>query len=247
MDKKETKLVYTYGDDGKYTGTKTLDYTDRSPVSGAWQLPAGCTETTPLEDKDGFDIIWNGVSWEYQEKEAEPEEPEPTEPTEEEKLQIEAASTRAKLQTMAINAMMTTLAGNDLTDAKREYQTSLMSISDDVALKIPGVFPAWSGASVEYKKDARLTYNGTLYKVLQDHTSQVTWTPEAAPSLFAKVLTSDDGTPLPWKQPGSTNPYMKGDKVLYNGKVYESLIDNNVWSPEAYPQGWKQIDTEGEE
>lgn len=242
MNKSETKLVYTYDDNGKYTGIKTLDYTDRSPISGAWQIPAGCTEITPPEDKDGFDIIWNGTSWEYQEKTAEPEDPEPpTEPTADEKLQMEANSTRVNLQTMAINAMMMTLAGDDLKDAKSEYQTSLMSISDDVALKIPDVFPAWSGDSVEYKKDTKLTYNGVLYKVLQDHTSQESWTPDAAPSLFAKVLVSEDGTPQEWQQPDSTNPYNKGDRVLFNGKTYESLIDGNVWSPSANPAGWKEV------
>lgn len=171
----------------------------------------------------------------------------PQELSDEDRIEIETNSTRVNLQTIAINAMMMTLAGNDLTDAKREYQTNLMSISDDVALKIPDVFPEWSGDSVEYKKDARLTYNETLYKVLQDHTSQATWTPDAAPSLFAKVLTSTDGTPLPWEQPDSTNPYMTGDRVTYNGKTYESTIDNNVWAPDAYPQGWKEISTEGEE
>ena len=35
---------------------------------------------------------------------------------------------------------------------------------------------------------------------------------------------------------------MTGDKVRYNGKVYESLIDNNVWSPIGYPQGWKEVE-----
>lgn len=243
MDKSETKVVYTYDDKGIYQGQKILDWTDRSQISGAWQIPAGCVEAAPPEDKDGFDTVWNGASWEYQEKVAEPEEPEPTEPTEEEKLQMEVASTRASLQTMAINAMMLTLAGNDLTDAKREYQTSLMSIGDDVALKIPDVFPAWSGDSVEYKKDTKLTYNGVLYKVLQDHTSQESWTPDAAPSLFAKVLASADGTPQEWQQPDSTNPYNKGDRVLFNGKTYESLIDGNVWSPSANPAGWKEVTT----
>ena len=241
MDKSETKLVYTYDDDGKYTGTKTLDYTDRSPISGTWQIPAGCTEITPPEPSDGMELVWNGENWEQQPKPEESESPEPTEPTEEEKLQIEANSTRANLQTMAINAMMMTLAGNDLTDAKREYQTSLMSISDDVALKIPDVFPAWNGDGVEYKKDTKLTYNGGLYKVLQDHTSHASWTPDAAPSLFAKVLVSEDGTPQEWQQPDSTNPYNKGDRVLFNGKTYESLIDGNVWSPSANPAGWKEV------
>ena len=170
----------------------------------------------------------------------------PKESTAEEKLQMEANSTRANLQTMAINAMMLSLAGNDLADAKREYQTGLMSISDDVALKIPDVFPSWSDDGVEYKKDTKLTYNGVLYKVLQDHTSQASWTPDAAPSLFAKVLVSDDGTPQEWQQPDSTNAYTTGDRVTFEGHIYESLIDNNVWSPSAYPQGWKLIN-EGEE
>ena len=55
------------------------------------------------------------------------------------------------------------------------------------------------------------------------------------------MLTSE-GEILDWEQPDSTNPYMKGDKVKYNGKIYESVIDNNVWSPEAYPQGWKEVE-----
>ena len=86
-----------------------------------------------------------------------------------------------------------------------------------------------------------IQYNDKLYKVLQPHTAQAHWTPENAPSLFAQVLINPDGTPEEWVQPDSTNAYMKGDKVLFNGSVYESLIDNNVWSPAAYPAGWKQI------
>lgn len=87
-----------------------------------------------------------------------------------------------------------------------------------------------------------IQYNDKLYKVLQAHTVQEQWTPEAAPSLFAEVLVDPTGeTILEWKQPDSTNPYMTGDKVKYEGVIYESLIDNNVWSPAAYPAGWKQI------
>lgn len=106
---------------------------------------------------------------------------------------------------------------------------------------MPEVFPHWNGNSKEYVKDDKVLYDGVLYKVLQNHTSQEGWTPTSAPSLFAKVLTSE-GEILDWEQPSSTNPYMKGDKVKYNGKVYESLIDNNVWSPDGYPVGWKLIE-----
>lgn len=168
-------------------------------------------------------------------------------PTENEQTQRKARTAQESLDNTVKCAALCLLTGQDVVGIKKDYESQLAMVDDGAALLLTEYYPVWSGDSVEYKKDYRLTYNGTLYKVLQDHTSQASWTPEAAPSLFAKVLTSDDGTPLPWEQPGSTNPYMKGDKVLYNGKVYESLIDNNVWAPDAYPQGWKQIDTEGEE
>lgn len=57
----------------------------------------------------------------------------------------------------------------------------------------------------------------------------------------------DDPEPEPapdapeWVQPQAHNPYMRGDLVTYKGVVYECTRDDNVWSPLAYPQGWKEI------
>lgn len=46
-----------------------------------------------------------------------------------------------------------------------------------------------------------------------------------------------------WTQPtGAHDAYSKGDRVTYGGKVYESLIDSNVWSPDAYPAGWQLVE-----
>lgn len=169
------------------------------------------------------------------------EEEPPYVPTQDELDEQEAAAAKNELQTLAVNAMMMSLADDDLVETKNTYQTKLRSISDGAALKMPEVFLHWSGSSKEYVKGDKVLYNDVLYKVLQNHTSQEGWTPTSAPSLFAKVLTSE-GEILEWEQPSSTNPYMKGDKVKFNGKIYESVIDNNVWSPEAYPQGWKEVE-----
>ena len=93
MDKTETKIVYAYDADSKLIGVKTLDYTDRSPVSGDWQIPGNCTDTAPLEVKDGYTIVWSGTAWEYQDipKVVEPEKlidtaPTNTEPTLDERI-----------------------------------------------------------------------------------------------------------------------------------------------------------------
>lgn len=119
-------------------------------------------------------------------------------------------------------------------------------LPDETAAALPTFVDAWS-SDTEYKTGKRVAYNGTVYKVLQDHTSQSDWTPDTAASLYAKVLipTDEDGeqTDIPeWEQPESTNGYMTGDRVMYEGQIYESLIDNNVWSPSAYPQGWQLIE-----
>jgi len=45
-----------------------------------------------------------------------------------------------------------------------------------------------------------------------------------------------------WVQPtGAHDAYNTGDRVTFEGSVYESTINDNVWSPEAYPQGWQLI------
>ena len=111
------------------------------------------------------------------------------------------------------------------------------SATDEQALSVPVLYPAWR-SGVDYVAGQRVLHNAVLYKVLQDHTSQDDWTPDAAVSLFAKVLIPDETVIPEWVQPDSTNPYMKGDKVLHNGKTWTSDIDNNVWEPGVY--GWTE-------
>lgn len=112
------------------------------------------------------------------------------------------------------------------------------SATDEQALAVPSLYPAWR-SDTAYTTGERVLYNETLYKVLQDHTSQADWTPEAAPSLFAKVLIPDANVIPEWEQPESTNPYQTGDKVTYDGQTWISIADNNVWKPGEY--GWEVI------
>ena len=109
--------------------------------------------------------------------------------------------------------------------------TVTTSLTEEEAIAATCMYPHWSGDSIAYVKGQRVQYDGTLYTVLQAHTSQAGWKPTAAPSLFAKVLIPDPSVVPEWEQPDSTNPYMKGDKVKHNGKTWVSLVDNNVWEP----------------
>lgn len=121
-------------------------------------------------------------------------------------------------------------------------EKAALSLSDEDALEAVDLFPQWNADHGEYMKDDKVKFEGVLYKCLQQHFSQAGWAPTLAPSLWAKVLIPDENVIPEWEQPDSTNPYMKGDKVMFSGKVYESTIDNNIWSPSAYPAGWQEID-----
>ena len=79
------KIVYAYDGAGKYIGERTLDDTDRSPISGVWQIPGNMTETMPPKEKEGHDRYYTGGKWEYRElpKPEAPPVPKEDEPHEE--------------------------------------------------------------------------------------------------------------------------------------------------------------------
>ena len=117
-------------------------------------------------------------------------------------------------------------------------QINSLAVDDSTALRMREFYPLWE-AGQDYTAGFRLRYGGLLYKVLQAHTSRETWTPDAAPSLFAKVLIPDETVIPAWEQPDSTNGYAKGDKVTHKGKTWVSDVDNNLWEPGIY--GWIEV------
>ena len=116
------------------------------------------------------------------------------------------------------------------------------SLSDEDALEAVELFPLWA-VGISYEVDQRIRCEDKLYRCVQAHTSQTDWTPDATPALWTEV--AKPGEIPVWKQPtGAQDAYNKGDRVHYpdaDGPVYESTIDKNIWSPDAYPAGWKEV------
>ena len=124
--------------------------------------------------------------------------------------------------------------------ALRPYiEKASVSLSDEDALQAVELFPQWVTGRA-YAVDERLQYKNVLYRVVQAHTSQADWTPDITPALF--VVVSIDEWPEFVQPTGAHDAYKKGDKVTFEGKHYISLIDGNVYSPAAYPAGWKEIE-----
>lgn len=117
------------------------------------------------------------------------------------------------------------------------------TLNDEQALVCVLLYRPWEVGKV-YSVDEFLIYGTNsvgdpqLYKVAQAHTAQAGWTPDTVPALYTPIGLDEEGYPL-WSQPtGAHDAYNKGDIVNYNGVLYESLIDGNVYAPDAYPAGW---------
>ena len=128
---------------------------------------------------------------------------------------------------------------------RKALQLFAMSLSDEQAMEVSTIYDAWQ-AGKAYKVGEFVTYGENsvgdpqLYKVAQAHTSQSDWTPAVAPSLYVAIGLDDAGYPV-WSQPtGAHDAYNTGDVVNYNGALYKSLINGNVYSPDAYPAGWEE-------
>ena len=100
------------------------------------------------------------------------------------------------------------------------------------ATAVPWVQP--TGAHDAYGLDAAVTHGGQAWR---STVAANVWEPGV--SGWRKLWAST-AAPPDWVQPtGGHDAYAKGTLVTYKGKVYKSLIDANVWSPEAYPAGWE--------
>lgn len=126
---------------------------------------------------------------------------------------------------------------------------NMADIPEYDAVRMLSIYPAWK-AGIDYSQGWRVRYNDKLWTVLQAHTSQDDWRPDESPSLYAQVLPGQAGSDeaesgglAEWVQPDSTNPYMAGDRVMHDGRTWESLVDNNVWEPsDDVPTLWQEIE-----
>lgn len=118
------------------------------------------------------------------------------------------------------------------------------NLEDNKAMEVADLYPEWKSKKA-YAVDEIIKHGVNaddetqLYRVIQAHTSQDDWTPDATPSLYKKIGFTDEGSSI-WTQPlGATDAYMMGDIVSFENKLWISNIDGNVWQPGVY--GWEEV------
>ena len=127
---------------------------------------------------------------------------------------------------------------------RRALQMVSAGLTDEQAMEVAAIYDPWV-VNKAYAVGDLVTFGENsvgdpqLYRVAQAHTSQAAWMPNATPALYTAIGLDASGYPV-WSQPtGAHDAYNAGDVVNYNGSLYRSLVDGNVYAPDTYPAGWE--------
>lgn len=104
------------------------------------------------------------------------------------------------------------LTAEEVTAMLIKQQINTLSVDDATSVRMTAFYPEWEKGK-QYTVGYKVQYLGKLYKVIQAHTSQETWTPDITASLYERIDEVHDGTkydPIPYE----------GNMTLYNGKYY---------------------------
>lgn len=113
-----------------------------------------------------------------------------------------------------------------------------MLTSNELA-ELASAYPEWE-PGIAYGVDALVSHAGSVYACVQAHMSQSDWLPTVTPALWRHTAAA--GVIPAWVQPtGAHDAYQMGDLVTFQGSVYRSRINANVWPPIAYPAGWELV------
>ena len=111
---------------------------------------------------------------------------------------------------------------------------SALNLTDEQALSVSMLFNEWV-VGKEYKKGYIVRYNGELYRIGQDHTSQEQWKPgdEGITALYSHITLTEEGYEV-WKEWDGVSGIYAQDQIVEDpndGNLYKSKIPNNVWGP----------------
>lgn len=133
---------------------------------------------------------------------------------------------RGRADAKSVQTNADSMTGTELNDAGDRIPRFAAAVQKENMLKRPIGFVCKSSA-------------GRVVRLLQHYDSTVfTQEPEELPAQWGFVWSDDPAHALPFAAI-STSPYMTGNCCEDEGKVWRSLIDNNVWKPSEYPAGWE--------
>lgn len=126
----------------------------------------------------------------------------------------------------------------------RKYRAIIekaMALTDDkVASEAPILFPVLKADNSLIKSGTRINWNGMVKRAAVDLWDTESNNPDNAPSLWEDIAYRDGYRIIPSAITVGT-AFTKDEFGWWGDVLYQSLIDANVYTPEQYAVGWKEV------
>ena len=124
--------------------------------------------------------------------------------------------------------------------AKLQRQNIILasaSLDDKTASETPELFGKLNQNGELVKAGTRINWNGVLKRAAVDLWDTAENNPDNAPTLWEDIAYKDGIRIIPETITAGL-AFSKDELGWWNDILYVSLIDSNVWTPDAYPAGW---------
>ena len=124
---------------------------------------------------------------------------------------------------------------------RKNILVSSASLDDKTASETPELFGRLNGNGELIKVGTRINWNGILKRASVDIWDTLENNPDNAPTLWEDIDYKEGYRIIPEVITVGT-AFSKDELGWWKNTLYKSLIDNNVWTPEAYPTGWEIVE-----
>lgn len=124
---------------------------------------------------------------------------------------------------------------------RKIIEAAIYSVDDKTSSEAVELLPILKNDNSLVKAGTRINYNGKIKKAAVDLWDIDTNNPDYAPSLWEDILYKEGYRLVP-EVFNVTNAFSKGEVGWWNDKLYKSLVDSNVYTPEQYAQNWECLD-----
>lgn len=123
---------------------------------------------------------------------------------------------------------------------RKAIEAAVPSLDDKTASTSPSLFPRLTESGELVKAGTRINWNGTLKRAAVDLWDTAENNPDNAPTLWEDIAYREGIRIIPETiTPGTA--FAKDELGWWGEVLYKSLIDANVWTPDAYPTGWEIV------
>ena len=118
-------------------------------------------------------------------------------------------------------------------------EKAAISLDDLDASSVPELFPMLKNNGALVTAGTRINWYGVVKRAAVDLWDTENNNPDNAPALWENIAYKDGIRYIP-ETITVTSAFAKEELGWWGEELYKSLIDNNVWTPTAYPAGWEK-------